>query len=245
MPREIFHRKAPNRTTPEYLAAVAREPTKLKPQSSASPPHIKQLAEYRTRQAATRRHHLRESLLELRARKARSDRRRDQISAFKTAEHERKIHEPEREDERLTNPSILNAIMPGHSSNPTDPDREERIAMKKARYEEKEQEKIEERRHSLHSLYMNARDFIVTEKDLIAKVNEVFDEEWYQVNPERSVWDKEGFPSTTQAMLKNSLQYEQGTSLSASAATQRRQLIADITYERAKRIAEELTGGKI
>ena len=245
VPRKIFHRKAPDRTAPEYLAAVTREPTTLKDHSSAGPPHVKELADWKSRQAATRRSNLRESLVELRARKMRSDRRRDKISAFKTAEHQRKIHEPEREDERLTNPSILNALTPGSSNILIDPGREERIAMKKARHEKKEQEKIEERRHLLHSLYMNARDFIVTEEAWNAKVDEVFDEDWYKVNPERSVWDREGFPNTTQSILKDSLQYEHGSSLPTNAANQRRKVIAEITHERAQRIAEELTGGKM
>ena len=242
VPREIFHRKAPDRTAPEYLAAVTREPTTIKDYSSAGPPHVKKLADWKSRQGASRRRNLRESLVELWARKVKSDRKRDKISAFKTAEHQRKIHEPEREDERLTNPSILNALTPGHSSILADPGREERIAMKKARFEAKEQEKMEERRYALHSLYMNARDFLVTEEALSAKVDEVFDEDWYKVNPERSIWDREGFPSTTQSITRTSLLRGQRSSLHPN---KRRQLVAEVTHERAQRIAEELTGGKM
>jgi len=229
LPRELFGRKDPNRTTPEYLAAVTPEPAVKKHHAA---PQVKALADWKSRQAAIRRQNLRESLVELHQRKVRADRRRAAISTAKQAEHERKIHEPEREDERLTNSSILNALIPGSHQHLPDPGREERIAQMKARFEAKEAAKQAERRNALHSLYMNARSFIVTEEELNKKVDEVFDDPWYQLNPEHSVWDKEGFPNSMQSMLLDTVKA-------------RSEAVNELTKRRAKRLAEELTGGKM
>lgn len=102
----------------------------------------------------------------------------------------------------------------------------------KARFEAKEAAKQAERRNALHSLYMNARSFIVTEEELNKKVDEVFDDPWYQLNPEHSVWDKEGFPNSMQSMLLDTVKA-------------RSEAVNELTKRRAKRLAEELTGGKM
>ena len=159
-------------------------------------------------------------------------------SLFKQAEHERRIHEPEREDERLTNPSIIQALKRGSTNHLPDPEREARVAKMKARFEAKEAVKAEERRNALHSLYMNARDFIVTEEALNAKVDEVFDHEWFRNYPEHSIWDKEGFPDTVQSMLSESSSGKRGNAQTTSGYIQ-------LTKDRVQRIAEELTGGKM
>lgn len=230
LPREIFGRKDPDRTTPEYLSAVTPEPTVQKHHAA---PQVKALADWKSRQAAIRRQNLRESLVELHQRKVKAESKRAAISAFKRAEHERRIREPEREDERLTNSSILNAAIPGSHQHLPDPGREERIAQMKARFEAKEAAKKDERRNALHSLYMNARSFIVTEEELNKKVDEVFDDPWYQLNPEHSIWDKEGYPDSAQSMLLDSVNARNGA------------IAKSVMMQRAKRLAEELTGGKM
>lgn len=103
----------------------------------------------------------------------------------------------------------------------------------KARFEAKEAAKKDERRNALHSLYMNARSFIVTEEQLNKKVDEVFDDPWYQENPEHSIWDKEGFPNSAQSMVLDSVQARRGA------------VAREVMKQRAKRLAEELTGGKM
>ncbi|MCJ1414763.1 hypothetical protein MMC32_001091 [Xylographa parallela] len=234
-PRQIFRPGKTDKSTAEYIAAVTPEPSTTKTYSS---PKDKALTDWRSRQAANRRQNLREGLMQLHQRKVRSDRRMTARSAFKQAEHERRIHEPEREDERLTNPSIIQALKRDSANHLPDPDREARVTKMKARFEAKESAKAEERRNALHSLYMNARDFIVTEEALNAKVDEVFDHKWFRNYPEHSIWDKEGFPDTVQSMLSESNSSKRGNAQSTSGYIQ-------LTKRRVQRIAEELTGGKM
>ena len=239
VPREIFSRsRATKKTSPDYLGSVAKEPTTTKDYSSAHLVNVKEFVDWKSRLAATRRKNLRDGLKELQRRKELSDRRSAAQSAFKQAEHERKIHEPEREDERLTNPSILTALTPENICRLQDPDRDVRVARKQRNFLAKEKEKMEERRNGLHSLYMNARDFIVTESELNSRVDAVFDEDWFKNNPGLSIWDKEKFPISIRRMLADANK-SGGKALAQSSG------YAQITRERVQRIAEELTGGKM
>ena len=238
VPRQIFPRRRQDKTSPEYLEAVIPEPKSTKSHSSKHLSQVKEFVDWKSRLAATRRKNLRDGLRELHRRKEISDRRLAARTAFKQAEHERRIHEPEREDERLTNPSIIKAMTPGYMGMLQDPDRDARIARKRMNYTAKENEKMEERRNALHSLYMNARDFIVTEGELNARVDEAFDDAFYKRNPGRSVWDKEGFPYTVERMIAHANK-NVGKAIAQSSD------YAQITRERVQRIAEELTGGKM
>ena len=233
LPREIFRIGKTDKSTAEYIAAVTPEPTTTKTYGT---PKEQAIADWKSRQAAFRRQNLREGLSQLHQRKVRSDRRIAVRTAFRQAEHERRIHEPEREDERLTNPSVIQALKPGYANSLPDPDREARVAKMRARFETKESAKVEERRNALHSLYMNARDFIVTEEALNAKVDEIFDHKWFRDYPDHSIWDKGGFPDTVQSMLTYS-----GRNENANSSSEYTQL----TKQRVQRIAEELTGGKM
>ena len=236
VPRKLFPEGSPDKTSPEYLAAVTPEPSVKKNLSSADPSTVKYV-EWRARSAATRRKNLREGLVELQYRKEKIDRHVAAKSAFKRAEYDRAVHKPEREDERLTNPSITQLMTPGYFANLPDPDRKELIAGKREKVRRKDMADREERRNALHSLYMNARSFIVTESALNSKVDEVFDDEWFKSYPGRSIWDKEEFPDTVQTMLH--VANRNGSKAVQNAG------YAYITRERVQRIAEELTGGKM
>ncbi|KAL9118964.1 MAG: hypothetical protein Q9187_004484 [Circinaria calcarea] len=237
VPRQIFPRGSADKTSPPYLAAVTLEPTSKKDMTSIDP-STKDYIEWKARSAAVRRRNLREGLVELQHRKQRIDRRLAASSAFKQAENYRALHQSEREDERFTNPSITHKLTPGYLANIPDPDRKKRIAKKKAKVKSKETREMEERRSALHSLYMNARDFIVTEAALNTKIDEVFDEEWFKNNPGRSIWDRENLPHTVQSLLHEA-------NRSGYKAVQHNAGYAKITRERVQRIAEELTGGKM
>lgn len=178
--------------------------------------------------------------MELRHRKRLSDRQLAARSAYRRAEHERLIREPEREDERLTNPTVTQALRPPKTEVLADPDHEARIAEKRARVAVRNAEKVEERRDALHSLYMNARGFITTAAQLNAEVDRVFDDldQWASAEAfGHNVWNL-GTPETVQQKLskvnrtgRNALEHNQG--------------YAELTAQREKRIAEELTGGKM
>lgn len=239
VPREIFPPGSKDKTSLEYLAAVTPEPPGEK-DVSLEDRTFSDYVTWKKLQAAKRRQNLREGLVELRNRKRLSDRQIAARSEYRRAEHEQLIRQPEREDERLTNPTITQALRLLKTKSVQDPDHEARIAEKRARVAEKEAEKVEERRNALHSLYMNARGFITTEAQLRAEVNRVFDDvsQWSTAETQgRSVWNL-GSPESVQQKLKrlnrtgdNALDYSQG--------------YAVLTKKREKRIQEELTGGRM
>ena len=182
-----------------------------------------------------RRRNLREGLVELRKRKTRIDKRVAAQSVEKKALYERAVHKPEREDERLTRPTVTTNMTPISLTHIPDPNRKERIALKKERVAAREQEKTEERRNALHSLYMNARSFIVTEEALDAEVDRVFDDPSLQG---RSIWDRDGVPDSIKGLMNSANKNSNNAIEQASGHI-------GITKRRVQRIAEELTGGKM
>lgn len=123
-----------------------------------------------------------------------------------------------------------------------DPNREARIAAASARVAAKARMLEERRRDALHTLYMNARNFITTKEQLNAVIEKVFVERpWANIpGKENSVniWDAEGAPQTVQDMLVGVNKTQKLTMLSQPSP-------AAIAGKRMLKIAEELTGGKM
>ncbi|MCJ1312627.1 hypothetical protein MMC25_006302 [Agyrium rufum] len=238
VPRKIFDPEGPDKTSPNYLAAVTKEPQN--PPRILGPEDPKfDLVQWKVRQAALRRKNLREGLVELARRKKKIDAQLGAQSARKQALYEEAVHRPEREDERLTMPSIPQNMRVGVFSNVTDPNRKKRIAEKIENTKRHLAQKAEDKRTSLHSLYMTARSFIVTEAALNAHVDQVFDDQFYKANPDRSIWDRGwGMPDTVEKMLN-----EQGGL--SEKAIESNQGSSPIIAKRVKKITEELTGGKM
>ncbi|MCJ1375357.1 hypothetical protein MMC20_006592 [Loxospora ochrophaea] len=239
VPRQIFTRRGGDKASPEYLAAVTPEPTK-KRGPTTSDPWATGFVDWKTRQAARRRKNLREGLVELQYRKQQTDRQNAARSAYRLAENERRLYRPEREDERLTSATVPQALVAGRSRGLADPNREARVAEKKAKVEAHEAERREERRNALHSLYMNARSFIVTQDVLYQEVDKVFDDDFISEThqPGRNVWDEKGIPTTVTELLRRANE-------GSSRAVDSHSGSANITRERVRKIAEELTGGKM
>lgn len=161
-------------------------------------------------------------------------------------EREAMLHRPEREDERLTNPTVdveLQELLNGTSIE--DPDREARLADMRQRVAQKEAARQEDRAGALHDLYLNARHFITTE----AQLNTAIDSEFGTPSHPRvfdtykpdvpSVWAL-GKPDTVQDMLNRAA--GRGGKSALSAATKGKG--NTLTKDRVTRIAEELTGGR-
>ena len=179
--------------------------------------------------------------MELRKRKEKIDKRLEARSRYRMAEHERLVAEPERDDERFTSPSILHSTRPGGHSNVPDPDRTSRLASKRANVAAQEAVKQEERRSAVHTLYMNAGNFIVTEDHLYRTVDQVFDDNSQFSNDTRpglNIWNT-GYPETVQEMVN------QSNRVSGGKAIQLNQGFGPVMKERMKKISEELTGGKM
>jgi len=188
--------------------------------------------------AASRRTNLREGLVELYRRKRTHEGFVAVRSKTKSEEREKRLHAPQREDERLTNPTITAANRTLQSGPVPDPDRAARVAEKAARVQAKEAAREEQRRNALHTLYMQARSFITTEEQLDAEIEKIFVESPYEGHASDNVWDAMGAPPTVQDML-STVNNTQKSAVAYHAGP------AAITGERMKKIAEELTGGKM
>ena len=237
-PRRIFSFKdAKDKASPEYLAAVTPEPNS---QENNADPATKDMIDWRTRMASSRRRNLRESLVELQHRKQKRDRQVATRTAYKEKERARLLAMPERDDEAFTNPSILQALQSTRGGLIPDPDREARLAEKKARVEAKEAARREERRSALHDLYMNSANFITSVRVLESVVEKVFNQPNFgsDSGTGENIWNK-GYPETVQEMLNRV------NKSGDSKAIDYYQGYGAITKERLDRIAEELTGGKI
>ncbi|KUJ18821.1 uncharacterized protein LY89DRAFT_683688 [Mollisia scopiformis] len=231
-PRNLFPRRAGNKTSREYLAAVTPEP------KHESEPKT-ELEAWKRRMAATRRTNLREGLVELHKRKRKEDAIIAGRSRARSEAREARLYAPQREDDRLTNPTITAANSTLQTGHLPDPDRAARIAEKAARVEAIATEKEEARRDALHTLYMHARSFITTEEQLDQRIEAIFTDTPFEHNNRNdNIWEVAGAPHTVQDMLseinkteKSAVQYHSGPS--------------QITGKRMKKIAEELTGGKM
>lgn len=188
----------------------------------------------------SRRQNLREGLKALRARTNSTNRRRTEYTAQRQADREELLHRPEREDERLTAPSHgldLAKLMHGA---PPDPNREQRLQTKAANVAARDAIKSARRRDQLHNLYMQARSFIVTPEQLDKAVDEAFGSNDSPVSFQSgaSMWNY-GKPDSLQDMLNRANQVGgRGALESASRGS-------SVQSERMRRLAEELTGGKM
>ena len=152
-------------------------------------------------------------------------------SAVKIQANKEGLERAEREDERLTSTTIVPTV----ENLISQPLTAEQIAEKRARFEAKEATKAAQRQNNLHTLYMNARDFIVTEDQLNAKINEVFDDPFWQNTNDPSIWAKDGLPERMQEIMVK------GSGHAISNAEN----YTMITKQRLQAISEELTGGKM
>ncbi|KAH8816346.1 hypothetical protein F5884DRAFT_218779 [Xylogone sp. PMI_703] len=235
-PRNIFPTRGPKKTEPEYLAAVTQEPIA---HHHLSKPQNEYIA-WKRRMAEWRRTNLREGIIELHDRKVRQDKRLARRSELKRKERDQRFNAPIREDERLTNPTITAAMSKLQMGVLPDPDREARLVEKAEKAKAKEAMREEARREALHTLYMHARSFITTEQQLDAEIEKIFVESPFgQVHEGKTnIWDALGAPPTVQDML-STINNTQRSAVAFHAGP------ADLTGKRIKKIAEELTGGKM
>jgi hypothetical protein len=210
---------------------VTTEPTTAR---SLKDPANERVA-WKRRMAEMRRTNLREGIVELKKRqldqKYRLKKRSEILGKQRTFQRTR----PQREDERLTNPTITAAMSKMQVGAVPDPDREQRVAEKKARVAQMEAAKEEARKDALHTLYMHAREFITTEEQLNQKIEEIFQP---KMEGQENVWDAWGAPDTLQQQLSSETKTQKG-------ALEFHEKPGRIVKNRMKVIAEEMTGGKM
>ena len=227
-PRKIISEKGPEKTSEEYLNAVTPEPaTRTTPPSTPT----SDFQAWKARQAASRRENLRNSLKELTARKVREERYIAKVSAIKRAENKALREAPESDAERFTKATLLSSQTATGLNTANAEYRAAYFAQKKRNYEAHLADTEEQRRNDLHTLYVNAGDFITTEQRMREEVDRVFDDTTQfddKTKAGLNIWDL-AMPETVRQMLRMRGNDEQKA----------------IAKDRMKRMAEELTGGKI
>jgi hypothetical protein len=227
-PRNLFPARALRKTSKNYLDAVTKEPKEHREPTN-------EYAAWKRRMAASRRSNLREGLVELYKRKKDHDGAVAVRSKIKQEDRNRRLRAPQREDERLTDPTIKEANRILQSGPIPDPNREARVAEKSARVQAKEAAREEQRKNALHTLYMQARSFITTEEQLDAKIEEIFKEP--REGESDNVWDIAAPPSIQDMLASINKTEKKAVNFHSGPA--------QVTGQRMKKIAEELTGGKM
>ena len=122
-----------------------------------------------------------------------------------------------------------------------DPMRSDRLAVKSQNVADMAAMREETRRNALHTLYVNAGDFITTGKQLDGVIDRAFDDN-SQFRGDSSegvnIWNL-GPPETVQELLRKANKSGRQTALDSAEGNE------IITRERMKKIGEELTGGKM
>ncbi|KAI4721395.1 hypothetical protein E4T48_02335 [Aureobasidium sp. EXF-10727] len=238
VPRDVFAGQDPR--TPLDLDRATKEPSR--PQSHNDPRSV-----WKERMAASRRKNLKEGLNALQHRRLKSDNERATRATLRQQEREARLHLPEREDERLTAPSIDDNLVSLLQKGPLpDPNREARLADMRQRHGLKQAARQEDRRDALHSLYVNARDFIVNDAQLSTAIDKAFGT---VAQPRAfgqngaSIWDNTpSAPSSIVDMLNSATaRGVRGGALNQSAMNRDTAL----TAARVRRMAAELTGGQL
>jgi hypothetical protein len=240
VPRNIFKARGDKeKASKEFLDAATQEPTRTRHHKGRDVAY----QDYKARLAETRRRNLKQSVMELHERKVEFHRRMDAISTRKQQEHQNLLNQPERDDERLTNPSVSQDIKDFMAGKLRKLESPLALARRRERNEKLQQAKEAKRKDALHTLYMQARNFITTEQQLDEAIDRVFGtpEKPTEFAPgvrSSSPWDK-GAPPTVQEMLAS-----QGIG-EASSPGQKGNGSYAVINSRLKKIAEDLTGGKV
>ncbi|OAA37462.1 hypothetical protein NOR_07161 [Metarhizium rileyi] len=239
IPREIFPRAEGDRKIQrEYVHKTA--PCSTKPFRKATT----EAQKWKIAMAESRRTNLKDGLDALWLRRQEMDKSRNELVSHKFNKHNKAGAAPERDDDRFTRSTILNAIMDTRVY--PDPDRFARTERSRTRVLVKEKQKMEARRDALMELYTSASSFIVHENELKAKIDEVFAEDYFQKRSEDghrngstgNMWGSYGKPPSIANMMETAI----GASTRIMEADQTE---SDRSAKRQKRIAEDLTGGKM
>lgn len=180
--------------------------------------------------------------MELGERKQKTDRRNAIIRAQNMRIRNKLLYARERNDVYLTSPSVLSSQQPIRHRGLPDPTRSTRLATSKQNVADMAAMREEVRRNALHNLYVNAGDFIMTDKQLDGVIEKAFDDN-SQFRSDSSegvnIWNL-GYPETVQELLQKAS--KSGEKLTALDSAEGNEII---TRERMRRIGEELTGGKM
>ncbi|KAJ5222380.1 uncharacterized protein N7469_008620 [Penicillium citrinum] len=233
VPRELFPVRRTDKPSKQYVDEVS--PTRTSKPARATDELEREQQLFKMRMADRRRNHLRDSLKVLHERKLAAEKTMVTRSRMSQERRQRIFKQPEAEDERLTRPSMVSAMLAPNDTFLRDANREQRLAFSKARLEAKQAQKKAQHQDDLHSLYIHARTFITTEEQLSAEIDRVFPDgenvEWRNDHqPGENVWNL-GAPPTVQSAVSETRKSETAR--------------WDVTQDRVKKLGEQITGGKL
>jgi len=235
VPRKLFggKRNTKYKTSTLYLDTTNPKPTT---QEEPNGPDADRLR-WQQRMSDIRRLHFRQGLKELASRQESMEEAAHDRSVANSRRNRALVNAPEREDVRLTTPTITAAIrayLEPHKPQGRTPQEFERAQQNYARHQLLQKTR---RQEALHNLYMHARSFILTEEQLNDAVERTFgsDEDPIVWGPyhDQTIWGT-GPPATAERMMKK------GVGLEAMLTRQE-----TLMQSRLRRIAEVLTGGKM
>ena len=241
VPREIFPSSRPEKLDPNFAHKATPAPRRpFKPATATDQ------QKHRHRMSELRKDHLRKGLVELRSRKAKVEHKSAIRSQVRREERARLLAQAEREDERLTSSTVLAKMLPVKGQQLPDPGWEDRHKASLKRYEESLERKSSARLNALHTLYMNSRTFIVDEQGLDAEIEASFKDVVFNTpdgTQGKNIWSK-GVPPKVADLLKKTADAE-GITTKRGAANIANEQVARISAERIRRLAGELSGGKL
>ena len=236
VPREVFPRSERDRKLrPEYIHRTA--PRSMKPYKATT-----DAQKWKTAMAESRRANLKEGLDALWARRLDIDGSRKNRVGRKFQVHNQAGAARERDDDRLTRPTVLGSMM--DTKVYADPDRFARADKSRTKITALENTKRESRRDALMELYISAENFIVHETELKAKIDEIFAEDYFRnkgkddhlYGATENTWGVYGKPPSIANMMETSM----GRSTKVMNFDQSEH---DRSAMRQKKISEDLTGG--
>lgn len=237
VPRNIFPKHDGNRKIQsEYL-----EKTTPAPAQHQKAPSKEQI--WKGKLAESRRQNLASGIKTLWNRKVGTDRRRAARTKATVERHRLALAAPEREDDRVTRGTVLESLM--DTKVHLDPNRFARAERSRRKVLAAENAKREARRDALMELYISASQFITSESELKAEIENTFSADYFKKQGQAAArygaanaWGSYGKPPSIGRMLE-----------SAKGASKKLVDILESEHDRSvkrqKRIAEEFTGGKM
>ncbi|KAF4472662.1 hypothetical protein FALBO_447 [Fusarium albosuccineum] len=238
VPREVFPRiEGDRKVRADYIKQTVPKPAKHQAPKNET-------QQWKQKMASARRQNLELGLKELWVRRNRRDAVHNARVSQKFREHNAAVKAAEREDDRLTRSTVLDSVL--DTKTYPDPERFSRADRSRSKVQAIEAAKAEARRDALMELYINASNFIVSENELKAEIDHVFAEDYFKKQGQaagrygsaQNAWDIWGKPTS----IANLLESTTGTS---SKTMDFYETEFDRSAKRQKRIAEELTGGKM
>ena len=191
-PKGKLPRPRPIAENAESTLNATLEPSEPRQADPTANEEAKSYIEWKNKMSSMRRRNLREGLSELRNRATQTAQRRQEALEKRNKERDELLNTAMREDVRLTLPSVLSTLK---SEDITVMHRmtTERVEEKRQLRLAKEQKKKEEKMEMLHELYLNAREFLLTESDLDEAIARTF-------RPQNALVKR--YPPTMEEMLR-------------------------------------------